>query len=511
MVSSGYPPQPLSFERKPLQNWIKGQWKPVEGVPFCDVTDPATEEVIAQTPMCTSAHVDEAVAAAKEAFVNWSAMTCKTRSQALFKVKQIIEDRKDEIAKLIVLEHGKCYPEAMASLMKGVETIEYACGAPALLAGRHLEVSRGIQCYDVREPVGIVATVVPFNFPAMVPLWSIPMSLVTGNCVVIKPSEKVPLTFCALVQCFKDAGLPDGVLNVVHGGREVVESFCDHKDINVVTFVGSTPVAKAVAKRSRDNGKRCLALGGAKNHLVLLEDADLKMSCSDICNSYAGSAGQRCMAASVLLLVGQASADRLIGADFNGPLVQASKALKAGQGAGEVGPLIDQAAVDRVTRYVDEAEKSGAKILVDGRAWKSSGKGFWFGPTVILHNKPTDPAITDEIFGPVLSIFICQSHEEALQIENANPFGNAACIYTSSGKWAQFYTKRFSAAMLGVNIGIPVPREPFSFGGMNASKFGDCDITGEGGINLFTLTKKITQKYSAVTDKDDYVAANFTR
>ena len=252
--------------------------------------------------MCDATHIDTAVQSAKQAYVSWSALTTKTRSQVLFKVKQIIEDRKDEIAKLIVLEHGKCYPEAMASLLKGVETIEYACGAPALAAGRIAEVSRGINCWDTREPVGIVGSIVPFNFPAMVPLWSTPMALVTGNCVVIKPSEKVPLTMCALVKCFKDAGLPDGVLNVVHGGKEVVEAICDHKDINIVTFVGSTPVASLVAKRSRDNGKRCLALGGAKNHMCLLEDADVAMSCSDICNSFAGSAGQRCMAASVLLV-----------------------------------------------------------------------------------------------------------------------------------------------------------------------------------------------------------------
>jgi len=339
----------------------------------------------------------------------------------------------------------------------------------------------------------VVAAVVPFNFPAMVPMWTIPISLTMGNCVILKPSEKVPMTMMRMASLMVEAGLPAGVFQIVNGATEVVQALCAHPQISALSFVGSSRVASIVSESCHKLNKRVLALGGAKNHLIALPDCDVGMAAKDVVASFAGCCGQRCMAASVLLVVGE-------NPDLLQEIVAAAGALKSGQAAGQVGPLIDRIAKDRVLSYIDQAEAGGARILLDGRSWaKSHEKGFWVGPTVILHTNRADAALQDEIFGPVLSILQVDSWDEAIAIENSNPYGNAACIYTEKGANAEWFVKRFRCAMIGVNIGIPVPREPFSFGGLygTQSKYGDCDITGDGAMEFFSNRIKVTSKWTS--------------
>jgi malonate-semialdehyde dehydrogenase (acetylating) / methylmalonate-semialdehyde dehydrogenase len=370
--------------------------------------------------------------------------------------------------------------------------VEWSTSLPQLAAGKILEVSRGITCYDSRAPLGVVAAIVPFNFPFMVPMWTIPISLVMGNCVVLKPSEKVPLTMTRVADLLVEAGVPAGVFQIVHGAVDVVTSLCEHPDISAVTFVGSSKVAEIVANKCHLTNKRVLALGGAKNHLIALQDCDVGMTTRDIVASFAGCCGQRCMAASVLIVVGDNK-------ELINEIVQTAGKLLPGQAAGQVGPVIDDIAKARIIRYIAEAEASGAKILLDGRSWADRQPGYWIGPTVILHNSASESAMQDEIFGPVLSILQVNNWDEALAIENANPHGNAACIYTERGAHAEYFVKRFRTAMIGVNIGIPVPREPFSFGGLygTKSKFGDFDVTGDGAMEFFSNRIKVTSKWSA--------------
>jgi len=307
--------------------------------------------------------------------------------------------------------------------------------------------------------------------------------------MILKPSEKVPITMSLVVELFKEAGLPDGVVNIINGTAEAVEALCDNEGIKALTFVGSTKVAEIVSRRARAKDKRVVALGGAKNHLISMPDCNTDMTAQDIVNSFTGCSGQRCMAASVLLTVGKQP--KLISS-----IVEKAKKLVPGDKDRQIGPVIDQPSLEKINRYINEAEASGAQLLLDGRSWTNEHKnGFWVGPTVILHTKKTDPALHDEIFGPVLSIYEAKNKEETIEIENANPYGNAACIYTSAGAHAEWFTKRFSAGMIGVNIGLPVPREPFSFGGINKSKFGDMDITGDGAMEFFTSRRKVTTKW----------------
>jgi len=367
-----------------------------------------------------------------------------------------------------------------------------------------LEVAGGVECKDYRDPIGVVASIVPFNFPAMVPMWTLPIAIATGNTLILKPSEKVPLTITYMVALFKEAGLPDGVINIVNGGLDAVNGICDHPDIKAVTFVGSSRVAEIVAKRCRNLNKKVLALGGAKNYLIALPDCHVDMTSTDVMKSFAGCSGQRCMAASVLLVVGAAKGNN----DLIDAVVAKSSALTPGQSKpSDMGPVIDKAAVDRITGYIDLAERNGAKILVDGRSWtKSQKQGYWVGPTVIEHTNPNDCHFSEEIFGPVLSIYRVKDKEEALLMENKVSYGNAACIYTSAGESAQWFAGKLSAAMIGINIGVPVPREPFSFGGMNASRFGDSDITGDAGIEFFTNRRKVTTKWTPPRNQSDWMS-----
>jgi malonate-semialdehyde dehydrogenase (acetylating)/methylmalonate-semialdehyde dehydrogenase len=378
--------------------------------------------------------------------------------------------------------------EAMAEIEKAIEVTEFACSMPQMIAGEVLEVSKGVECRIDRYPVGVVASITPFNFPNMVPNWTIPNALVLGNTMVLKPSEQVPLSPQRIAELLKEAGLPDGVFNIVHGGQAVVEALCDHPGIQAITFVGSTKVAKLVYVRATSRLKRALCLGGAKNHLIVLPDAHEEMAATNIAASMSGCAGQRCMAASAMVAVGES--DHIIKR-----LCEEARKIIPGK---NLGAVISQTAKERIERYISEAEEQGAKILVDGRGARVEGKedGYYVGPTVIDYVRPEMKIAQEEVFGPVLAIMHAHTVDEALKIENVNPYGNAASVFTQSGGVARYVAERASAGMIGVNIGVPVPREPFSFGGWNESKFGTGDITGKSSIEFFTKPKKTTIKWN---------------
>jgi len=488
-----------------VDNYINGGFVPPSTNDYMDVINPADSKTIGKVGLSEKCDVDNAVEAAKKAFPAWSSKTIKQRAAIMMKFHALVQEHAQQMGELIVQENGKNITEALADVAKGNETVEWACGLPQSSVGNTLRVSGQVSCTDRRDAIGVVASIVPFNFPFMVPMWTVPIALVMGNTVVLKPSEKVPLTMHYAADLFKQAGLPDGVFNMVQGTRTCVEALVDHEDVAAVTFVGSSPVAKIVSKRCRSlpEPKRCTALGGAKNHLVALEDCDIDSATADITVSFAGCAGQRCMAASVLMAVDEGSEEETPESPFGSVLVDkiVAKAseIKAGSGPGEMGPVIDQASYDRILSYIEHSEKAGAKILLDGRSWKKD-EGFWIGPTIIHHASLEDKTISEEVFGPVLSFYPVKSWEEAVDIENSSPFGNAASIYTTHGGNAEWFTSRFRASMLGVNIGIPVPREPFSFGGLygTRSKYGDMDITGDGAMEFFSNRIKVTSKWPVV-------------
>mmetsp|Transcript_73487 Transcript_73487/g.132348 ORF Transcript_73487/g.132348 Transcript_73487/m.132348 type:complete len:510 (-) Transcript_73487:233-1762(-) len=487
---------PCSGQSPVLKNFIGGEWVASAASSSISVTNPATGEEIARVPECGADDVDKAVKAALIAFPAWRDMGVKARVEVLFRFKSLAEANLKELTYLVVKEHGKNRGEAEAEVLKGIETVSWATGLPDLLAGRILEVSRGVHCQEVKRPLGVVASIVPFNFPAMVPLWTLPIALGCGNCLIMKPSEKVPLTLMRFAELLHEAGLPKGVFSIVHGAQAVAKGLAEHPGIAALSFVGSSRVADLLDKTARAGGKRSLCMGGAKNHRIAMPDCDEEMTISDIMNSAFGSAGQRCMAASVLLVVGKGRKA------FIENLVAKAKSLKAGQEPGEIGPVIDQAAVARIAQYISACEQHGGQILLDGRAWQSMKQGHWIGPTVLMHKSAKEPAMCEEIFGPVLSVLEVDSLDEAVAIENANPYGNAAAIYTTSGQTA-LATERLAAGMIGINIGVPVPREPFSFGGIGRSKYGDSsDITGDGAINFWTEKVKITSKWQPSKSKD---------
>jgi malonate-semialdehyde dehydrogenase (acetylating)/methylmalonate-semialdehyde dehydrogenase len=415
-------------------------------------------------------------------------MPIKERVQVFFRYKTLLEKHLDELAQLCTEENGKTIGESVAEIEKCIELTEFATSLPQLVTGEVLEVSRGVECRTEHAPLGIVASIVPFNFPAMVPNWTLPNAIALGNCMILKPSEKVPLSCGRIAELLKEAGLPDGVFNIVHGDTEIVEAICDHPKIEVVSFVGSTKVAKLVYQRATANLKRCLALGGAKNHLMVLPDAIPAMTAQNVAASMSGCAGQRCMAASAMVAVGPV--DHIIE-----KICDEARKIVPGQ---NLGAVINKESQERIERYITEAEQQGAKVLVDGRGVKVAGKeqGTYVGPTVIDHVTPDMAVAREEIFGPVISIMRTQTVDEALAIENANPYGNAASVFTQNGGIARYIIERASAGMIGINVGVPVPREPFSFGGWNESKFGVGDITGKSSIEFWTKLKKSTTKWN---------------
>src|ERR1700722_1954219 len=481
-------PGPATGKYGRLKNYINGGFTAVTSGRSLPVISPLDGSLLAEMPCSSAADLDTAVAAAQAAFPAWSRTPIKERVQVFFRYKYLLEKNLEELAALVSEENGKTHGEAVAEIEKCIELTEFATSLPQLVAGEVLEVSKGVECRTERTAVGVVASIVPFNFPAMVPNWTIPNALALGNCMVIKPSEKVPLSLARLAILLKEAGLPDGVFNIVNGDAAVVEAICDHPGIDAVTFVGSTKVAKIVYRRATDHLKRCLALGGAKNHLLVLPDAQPEMTAQNVAASMSGCAGQRCMAASAMVAVGPVDAiiDRICAE---------ARRIVPGE---NLGAVIDKTAKERIERFITEAETQGAKILVDGRGCTVPGKegGTYVGPTVIDWVWPGMSVATEEIFGPVISIMRVNSLDEALAIENASPYGNAASVFTQNGSYARYVIEHASAGMVGVNVGVPVPREPFSFGGWNESKFGVGDITGKSSIAFFTKLRKSTVKWN---------------
>jgi malonate-semialdehyde dehydrogenase (acetylating)/methylmalonate-semialdehyde dehydrogenase len=470
-----------------VPNYIDGAF--VSGdLPALDVYNPSDGSVISRVPLSTQHEVDAAVQSARAAFPAWSTMPIKERVQVFYRYKALLEQHIDELAALVTEENGKIPSEARAEVLKSAELTEFACSLPQIMPGEVLEVSRGVECRIERFPLGVVAAITPFNFPNMVPNWSLPNAIALGNCLILKPSELVPLSAVRIAELLAEAGLPKGVLQIVHGGKEAVEAICDHSQIAAISFVGSTKVAKVVYRRGTANLKRVLALGGAKNHLIVLPDADLEMTASNVVASMSGCAGQRCMAASVMVAVDKT--DHIIQR-----MMDYASTMVPGK---DLGPVISAQAKARIESYIAEAEAAGAKVLVDGRQAKVPGSecGYFLGPTIIDHVTPDMRIAQEEVFGPVLVIVRSKDVDEALRVENASPYGNAASVFTESGGMARYVMERASAGMVGVNVGVPVPREPFSFGGWNESKFGVGDITGRGSIEFWTQSKKMTTKWN---------------
>lgn len=473
---------------QPVQNYINGAFSDSAGTRRLQVISPLNGQVLSDLPMSTGADLDKAVAAAKAAFLIWSKTPIKERVQVFFRYKTLLEKHLDELAALCSEENGKTHAESVAEIEKCIELTEFATSMPQLVTGELLEVSKGIECRVEHVPLGVVASIVPFNFPAMVPNWTIPNALALGNCMILKPSEKVPLTMGRIALLLKEAGLPDGVFNIVNGDSELVNAICDHPGIEAISFVGSTKVAKLVYQRGSANLKRVLALGGAKNHLLVLPDARPDMTAQNVVASMSGCAGQRCMAAGAMLAVGKVET-------IIEKICEEARKIIPGQ---NLGAVISKEARDRIENYITEAERQGAKILVDGRQVTVPGKedGYYIGPTVIDYVQPQMAVAREEIFGPVISIIRTETVDEALAIENASPYGNAASVFTQHGGMARYIIERASAGMIGVNVGVPVPREPFSFGGWNESKFGTGDITGKSSIAFWTRLKKTTIKWN---------------
>ncbi|MFM7623963.1 MAG: CoA-acylating methylmalonate-semialdehyde dehydrogenase [Actinomycetota bacterium] len=459
-----------------------------------DVFNPATGEITAQVDFATIAVVDEAVKAAKAAFGTWRQATLAKRSQVLFSFREILNSRKEELAHAITSEHGKVFSDALGEVTRGLEVVEFACGIPHLLKGGFSEgVSTGIDVYSIRQPLGVVAIISPFNFPAMVPMWFFPIAIATGNTVVLKPSEKDPTPSLLIAKYWKEAGLPDGVFNVVHGDKVAVDAILEHPDIASVSFVGSTPIAKYIYENGTKAGKRIQALGGAKNHMLVLPDADLDLAADAAVNAGFGSAGERCMAISALVAV------EPIGDELVKKIAERMSKLRTGDGSAgaDMGPLVTSVHRDKVASYIDAGEGEGAKLVVDGRNPKIDGaaSGFWLGPTLFDQVKPNMSIYTDEIFGPVLSVIRVKSYEEGLTLINSHRYGNGTAIFTNDGGAARRFQNEVQVGMIGINVPIPVPTAYYSFGGWKSSLFGDTHAHGSEGVHFFTRGKVVTSRW----------------
>ncbi|SVB17369.1 uncharacterized protein METZ01_LOCUS170223 [marine metagenome] len=475
------------------KNWISGTYQDSNSGKTFSVISPYFGKEIATVPDSNFADLDDAVRSAKKVFPDWASKNIRDRAEVMFNLKSIMEKNLEELAHLIALDNGKTIADAKGSILRGKEVVEFATSLPSILKGDSSAVGAGVTCTMTHEPLGVVAGITPFNFPAMVPLWMIPLAITTGNCFILKPSEQTPLSAFKIAEYLQEAGLPDGVFSVVNGSREAVEGICDHPDIKAVAFVGSSNVAKIVYSRSTANGKRALCLGGAKNHMIVVPDADQDSTAKGLLASSMGSAGQRCMAASVA--VGVADIDPIIN-----QLIKEAKVFELGI---DMGTIISKAALNRITSYIDNAEKMGAKVLVDGRNAnppKAYPDGYWLGVTILDYVDPEWPSAREEIFGPVLTIIRADTLESAINIENGNQYGNAAAVFTTSGQVAKTISESASAGMIGVNIGVPVPREPYSFGGWNESKYGHGDITGRSGVDFWTNLKKVTTRWPEQTE-----------
>lgn len=475
-----------------IPHYINGQ-KISDAERFGPVYNPATGDQEKEVALASAARVEEAIEAARAALPGWRATSLAKRTNIFFKVRELLTERKAELAAILTSEHGKVLSDAEGEITRGLENIEFATGLSHMLKGERSEqVSIGVDVHSVRQPVGVVACITPFNFPAMVPLWMIGSALACGNTVLLKPSEKDPSTAIFIAEVFSEAGLPDGVLNVVQGDKEAVDVLLEHPQVKAVSFVGSTPIARSIYRRAGEHGKRVQALGGAKNHMVVLPDADLNMAADAAVSAAYGSAGERCMAVSVLVAVGNI-ADDLVQA-----ITERVSTLKIGPGTdpnSEMGPLITAAHRDKVASYVAGAADEGATVVVDGREHQFDSNGFFIGVSLIDHVKPGMKVYDDEIFGPVLSVVRVETFNDAVQLANENEFGNGVAIFTRDGGAARQFEFEIEAGMVGVNVPIPVPVGSFSFGGWKASLFGDAHMYGPDSIRFYTRSKVVTTRW----------------
>ncbi|AYF77327.1 CoA-acylating methylmalonate-semialdehyde dehydrogenase [Nocardia yunnanensis] len=477
-----------------IGHWLDG--KPFTGssAATAPVTNPATGVVTGQVALASAEDVRTVIDAAVAAFPAWRDASLARRTQVLFRFRELLNERKEELAALITAEHGKVIADAIGEVTRGLEVVEFACGIPHLLKGGYTEnASTKVDIFSVRQALGPVAIISPFNFPAMVPMWFFPVALAAGNTVVLKPSEKDPSPSLWLAELWQEAGLPDGVFNVVQGDKTAVDELLTNPAIKAVSFVGSTPIAKYVYEHATAAGKRVQALGGAKNHMVVLPDADLDLAADAAVNAGFGSAGERCMAISALVAVGD------IADDLVSRITQRAKTIRTGDGTrgADMGPLVTRAHRDKVADYIQAGESAGATVVLDGRAIDADGAadGFWLGPTVLDHVTPDMTVYTDEIFGPVLSVVRVDSYDEAMALINANPYGNGTALFTNDGGAARRFHNEVEVGMVGINVPIPVPMAYYSFGGWKNSLFGDSHAHGTDGVHFFTRTKAVTTRW----------------
>jgi malonate-semialdehyde dehydrogenase (acetylating)/methylmalonate-semialdehyde dehydrogenase len=480
---------------KTIQHWINGaETAPNSGSRVSDVTNPATGKVTSQVALASAATVNDAVAAATAAFPLWRDTSLAKRVQILFRFRELLNARKPELAAIITAEHGKVLDDALGEISRGQEVVEFACGIPHLLKGGYTEnASTKVDVHSVRQPVGPAAIISPFNFPAMVPMWFFPVAIAAGNTVVLKPSEKDPTAANWMAELWKEAGLPDGVFNVVHGDKEAVDTLLQHQDIKSVSFVGSTPIAQYVYQQGTATGKRVQALGGAKNHMLVLPDADLDLAADAAVNAGYGAAGERCMAISAIVAV-ESIADELVA-----KIAERTRTLRIGDGTRgtDMGPLVTAAHREKVAGYINAGEAAGATMVLDGRKVTpdAEGDGFFLAPTLFDNVTPDMSIYTDEIFGPVLSVVRVPSYDEGLQLINANPYGNGTAIFTNDGGAARRFENEIEVGMVGINVPIPVPMAYYSFGGWKNSLFGDSHAHGAEGVHFFTRGKVVTSRW----------------
>ncbi len=483
-----------TLQRLPM--WIGGKPVAARTARYGEVTNPATGEVIRHVPLGSVEDVDAAVAAAREALPAWRAAPALRRARVMMRFRDLIDAHRKDLRKLVSEEHGKTLADAEGSVTRGMEVVEFATGVPHLLKGEYTEnAGTGVDVYSIRQPVGVCAGITPFNFPAMVPMWMFPVAIACGNTFVLKPSERVPSTSMRLAELFKEAGLPDGVFNVVHGDREAVDALLVHPDVRAISFVGSTPVARHIYETGTRHGKRVQALGGAKNHAIVMPDADLPFAIESIIGAGYGSAGERCMAISVVVAVGDV-ADKLV----DGLAARARK-VTTGPGDGadvEMGPVITAAARDRIEGLIDKGAAEGAKLVVDGRGLRVPGheKGWFVGPTLFDHVLPAMTIYQEEIFGPVLCVVRVESLEAALDLVNRNPYANGVALFTRSGYAARRFQEEVEVGMVGINVPIPVPMAFYSFGGWRNSLFGDLHVHGMDGVRFYTRGKAVTARWT---------------
>ncbi|WP_242901482.1 CoA-acylating methylmalonate-semialdehyde dehydrogenase [Actinomadura terrae] len=483
-------------DSKHITHWIGG--KPFDGVAerSGDIYEPSTGRVAGTVDFASGAEVDAAVAAAKAAFPAWRDASLTKRTRVLFRFRELLTEHRDEIARLISSEHGKVVSDAAGEVARGLEVVEFACGIPHLLKGGFSEnVSTRVDAYSILQPLGVVAGITPFNFPAMVPMWMFPVAIACGNTFVLKPSEKDPSASVRIAELWAEAGLPEGVFNVVHGDKTAVDGLLDHPDVRAVSFVGSTPIARYIYETAARNGKRVQALGGAKNHMVVLPDADLDLAADAAVSAGFGSAGERCMAISVVVAV-EPVADELLA-----KVRERVAKLSIGPGddpESDMGPLVTAQHRDKVASYLDSGVAQGATLAIDGRGTPvrgGGGEGFWLGPSVLDHVTADMDAYKDEIFGPVLSVVRVGSYEEAMELISANPYGNGTAIFTNDGGAARRFQNEVEVGMVGINVPIPVPMAYYSFGGWKDSLFGDSHAHGMEGVHFYTRTKAVTARW----------------